>query len=85
VPLAELAVATRPLGSPAHHWAQTATAGHGLGQRGMLVAAQTLYGAILALLSTPELVQKAKREFQNATAQQPYQSPLPASARPESW
>lgn len=85
VPLAELAVATRPLGTPAHHWAQTATAGHGLGQRGMLVAAQTLYGACLALLGTPELVQKAKREFQNATGQQPYKSPLPASARPESW
>lgn len=85
VPLAELAVATRPLGTPAHHWAQTATAGHGLGQRGMLTAAQTLRGALLTLLGSPDLVRQAGREFQAATAQQPYKSPLSTDARPEAW
>ena len=85
VPLAELAVATRPLGTPAHHWAQTASAGHDLGKHGMLTAARTLRGALLTLLRSPELVQQAKSEFQRVTAAQPYQSPLAADARPEAW
>ncbi len=85
VPLAELAVATRPLGTPAHHWAQTAAAGHGLGKHGMLTAAQTLSGALTTLLGSPELVEKARSEFLRATGQAPYKSPLPAEARPESW
>ena len=40
VPLAELNVATRPLGTSAHHWAQTACAAHPVGYKGMAVAAK---------------------------------------------
>ena len=35
VPLAELNVATRPLGTAAHHWAQTSCAAHPVGFKGM--------------------------------------------------
>ncbi|TMQ28661.1 MAG: amidohydrolase, partial [Deltaproteobacteria bacterium] len=42
VPLAELNTATRPLGTAAHHWAQTACAAHPVGYKGMAVAAKVL-------------------------------------------
>lgn len=85
VPLAELAVATRPQGTPAHHWAQTASAGHAIGKKGMMVAAQTLAGAVRTLLATPDLVRSARAEFQRSTAGSAYQSPLAADAVPEAW
>lgn len=85
VPLAELAVATRPQGTPAHHWAQTASAGHAIGKKGMMVAAQTLAGAVRTLLATPDLVRSARAEFQRSSAGSAYQSPLAADAVPEAW
>lgn len=85
VPLVELAVATRPLGTPAHHWAQTASAGHAIGKKGMMVAAKTLAGSLTKLLASPDVVQQARSEFQRATADAPYQSPLTRDAVPESW
>ncbi len=85
VPLAELAVATRPQGTPAHHWAQTASAGHAIGKKGMMVAAKTLAGALQTLLSTPDLVRSARAEFARSTADSPYQTPLAKDAVPESW
>lgn len=85
VPLAELAVATRPLGTPAHHWAQTAAAGHAMGKKGMMVAAKTLAGALSVLLSSPDVVRRARAEFAGSTAGSPYQSPLASDATPESW
>ncbi len=45
VPLVELGVATRPLGTVAHHWAQTACAAHPIGYKGMMVAAKVLAAA----------------------------------------
>jgi aminobenzoyl-glutamate utilization protein B len=53
VPLSELNIATRPLGTVAHHWAQTSCAAHPVGFKGMLVAAKVL--AASAWISSPIL------------------------------
>lgn len=85
VPLAELAVATRPLGTPAHHWAQTTCAAHPTGRKGMMVAAKVLAASVHDLLRDPKLVNSARAEFTSATKGQPYRSPLSPDARPATY
>jgi aminobenzoyl-glutamate utilization protein B len=82
MPLVELGVATRPLGTPAHQWSQTSCAAHPVGHKGMLVAAKVLAASALDLLRKPEAIRAAKEEFAKATRGKPYQSPLTADARP---
>ncbi|MGZ3444189.1 MAG: amidohydrolase [Myxococcaceae bacterium] len=83
VPLSELAVATRPLGTVAHHWAQTSCAAHPIGFKGMLVAAKVLAASGVDLLSDPAVVAAAKADFLKATDGKPYQSPLAPDAKPQ--
>ena len=82
VPLAELNVATLPLGAPLHSWAQTVCAAHPIGQKGMMVAARVLAAAALDLLSDPALVKAARDDFERETKGKPYVSPLSADAKP---
>jgi aminobenzoyl-glutamate utilization protein B len=82
VPLAELGVATRPLGTAAHHWATTACSAHPLGAKGMMVAAKVLGASMLDLLADPSAVAAAKAEFVKAAKGRPYQSPLASDAKP---
>jgi aminobenzoyl-glutamate utilization protein B len=82
VPLAELNVATRPLGTAAHHWAQTACAAHPLGYKGMEVAAKVLAASAVDALTEPALIKSAHDAFVAETKGKPYVSPLPADAKP---
>jgi len=83
VPLSELNVATRPLGTVAHHWAQTTCAAHPLGYKGMMVAAKVLAASGVDLLGEPAAVAAAKADFQKNTGGKPYQSPLASDAKPQ--
>ncbi|MGZ6123673.1 MAG: amidohydrolase [Myxococcales bacterium] len=82
VPLAELNVAARPLGTASHHWAQTSCAAHPLGFKGMHVAAKVLGASLLDLLTDPKAVAQAKEEFARSTQGKPWVSPLAADAKP---
>ncbi|HEX2690103.1 MAG TPA: amidohydrolase [Kofleriaceae bacterium] len=82
VPLAELNLATRPLGTAAHHWAQTSCAAHPLGYKGMAVAAKVLAATAIDLLTDPALVKAAHDEFAVQTKGKPYVSPLAPDAKP---
>lgn len=85
VPLAELAVATRPQGTPAHHWAQTSCAGADVGRKGMHVAARVLAKSLEALLASPAKVAEARAEWVKTTKGKPYVSPLAEGAKPARW
>lgn len=85
VPLAELGIAVRPLGTAAHHWAQTSCAAHPLGRKGMIVSAKVLGASLVDLLQDPAQVKAAKQEFQKATQGKPYVSPLAADAKPRTY
>jgi len=76
VPLAELGVVTRPLGTAAHHWAQTSCAASPIGWKGMMIAAKILAASSIDLLSDPAIVKAAKDEFKIQTQGKPYISPL---------
>ena len=81
-PLAELNVVTRPMGTAAHTWGQTACAIHPLGLKGMDVASKVLGATAVDFLQNPKLVSDAKAEFARATKGKPYQSPLAMDAKP---
>ena len=83
VPLAELNVAARPLGTASHHWSQTSCAAHPLGFKGMHVAAKVLGASLVDLLTDPQAVAQAKQEFARSTQGKPYVSPLAADAKPQ--
>ena len=82
VPLAELNLATRPLGTSAHHWAQTTCAAHPLGYKGMAVAAKVLAASTVDALTDPGLIKAARAELLVQTKGKPYLSPLPPGAKP---
>jgi aminobenzoyl-glutamate utilization protein B len=82
VPLAELDVSTRPIGTVVHHWAQTSCAAHPIGYKGMLVAAKVLAASTVDLLTDPATVKAARDEFRKTTEGKPYLSPLPPDAKP---
>ncbi len=82
VPLAELGVVVRPLGTASHHWAQTSCASSPIGWKGMLISAKVLAASSVDLLSDPSIVKAAKDEFKIQTKGKPYISPLPQDAKP---
>jgi aminobenzoyl-glutamate utilization protein B len=82
VPLAELGVAVRPLGTAAHHWAQTTCAAHPMGLKGMLVAAKVMGASMVDLLADPAAVAAAKGEFAKSTKGKPWVNPLPPDSKP---
>jgi aminobenzoyl-glutamate utilization protein B len=84
-PLSELNVAARPLGTAAHHWAETARANHPVGFQAMIVAAKVLAASAVDLLSDSALVQAARDDFQKETRGKPYVSPLSPDAKPRSY
>lgn len=73
VPSVEIVTACRPVGVAAHTWEQTACAGMGIGQKGMILAARTMYKTGLKLLLSPELLEKVKEEFEASTEEMKYQ------------
>jgi aminobenzoyl-glutamate utilization protein B len=82
VPLAELTVATRPLGTASHHWVTTSCSKHPIGFQGMQVAAKVLGASLVDLLTDRNAVAQAKEEFAKATQGKPYTSPLAPDAKP---
>ncbi len=81
-PLAELGVATVPLGAPFHNWNVTSCALHPIGFKGMAVASKVLAASLVDLLREPAALKAASAEFAKATGGKPYRSPLAADAKP---
>lgn len=71
VPTGGLNVASYTYGAPGHSWQIVACTGMSIGEKGMLVAARTLAGATLELLTSPTLVVEARRDFEARRAKTP--------------
>lgn len=71
-PTAQINTATWPVGVDSHTWQATAASGSGIGVKGMLYAAAVLGGAACDLMGRPDLLAKARQEFAEATAGEPY-------------
>ena len=77
VPTVQMSAATVPLGCPGHSWQHTASSGSSIGKKGMLVAAKTMALCGLELVGHPEVIDKAKAEFDEKTKDSPYKCPFP--------
>ncbi len=64
VPTVGLSTATWVPGTPAHSWQAVAADGMSIGLKGMVVAAKTIALTAVDLFTQPELITKAKAEFE---------------------
>lgn len=81
-PTAQFRTACVALGTPGHSWQFTAQAGMGIGHAGMIAAAKILAEAGLELVTRPEIIAKAKEEFQRSTGGKPYKCAMPPEHKP---
>jgi len=82
VPLAQFTTACWALGTPSHSWQATAASGSGIGFNGMIFAAKILAGAIVDIFQNPEIIEKAKEEFKEATGGREYKCLVPEGTEP---
>lgn len=71
-----------PLGVPGHSWAITATGAMSIGHKGMLHAAKAMAIAAAEIVDDPDLLARARDEFQRATDGYTYRAPIPEGAEP---
>jgi aminobenzoyl-glutamate utilization protein B len=81
-PTAQISTCCQVLGASSHSWEVVATSGSSIGFKGMLMAAKVMALAALDLETKPELLKKAREEFEKATRGKTYVSPLPEDAIP---
>jgi len=60
-----------------HQWPTTACAGHSIGMKGMLQGAKAMAVTALKAVENPEIIAKAKEEFDKATNGKKYICPIP--------
>jgi aminobenzoyl-glutamate utilization protein B len=65
-----------------HEWHAAITPTSSIAHKGMVTGAKVLAGSILDLLTGPELLQRARVEFEQSIKATPYFAVLPADAKP---
>jgi aminobenzoyl-glutamate utilization protein B len=66
-----------------HEWKAAVTPVSSISHKGQVAGAKVLAASIIDLLTSPELVQKARAEFEVESKQTPYFSLLPPDAKPD--
>lgn len=80
-PTGKVQICTMCSGTGGHTWQRTAQGKSGLAHKGMLYAGRVLAGTAVDLLATPQLLEKAKREWETRLRGKTY-VPLPAEVQP---
>jgi aminobenzoyl-glutamate utilization protein B len=81
VPVGQLTAATYTFGAPGHSWQIVACTGTGIGEKGMMVAAKALAASAIDLYRSPELVKKAKADFEAIRKPLDYVTLIPEGQR----
>lgn len=81
-PTAQFTTACIALATPGHSWQYTAQAGVGVGHAGSIAAAKVLAEAGLEILTNPDIIVKAKEEFEKSTGGKPYKCAMPPEHKP---
>jgi len=81
-PLGEFVTACHVVGSPGHSWQNVVTSGMSIGHKGMIKAAQIICLTALEFMDNPELVEKARNEFNKMFKDKIYESPFPKGHKP---
>lgn len=77
VPTTMATIATANLGAPGHSWQIVSSSGGSIGLKGMVYAAKILAATGVRLAENPDLVKKAKEEFDAMMAGESYICPIP--------
>ncbi|AOW80889.1 amidohydrolase [Halodesulfurarchaeum formicicum] len=80
-PTAQFRAASWPVGTRPHTWQAVAASG-GFGRKSAPYAAKVLAGTAYDLFTDPKRLEAAWAEFENATGDRSYESPLPDDAEP---
>ena len=80
-PTAQVHVAVFANGAPGHSWQNVSVGGTSIGHKAAVHAGKVMALGAIDLLEKPELLQKARAEFEKATAEG-YTCPTPADAVP---
>lgn len=80
-PTAQIHVATWPNGAPGHSWQNVSIGRTDIGRKGALHAGKVLAASVIDLMTQPELLEQAKEEFRQRTAEG-YVCPIPPEAVP---
>ncbi|MFX1536080.1 MAG: M20 family metallopeptidase [Promethearchaeota archaeon] len=81
-PTAQFTSACFTIGTPGHSWQSVAQAGMSIGHKGMLNAAKILALSAIELMQKPELIEKARKEFEEKIKKTPYESSIPDGVKP---
>ena len=81
-PTGQITTTCMALGTPGHSWQIVAQGRMGIGHKGMLYAAKVMALAAAEFIQSPELVRKAKDEYQERRSAADYVSPIPDGLKP---
>jgi len=80
-PLGQVFTTCAPYGVQVHTLQATAAFGSSLGMKGMHYAAKAMAGAALDSLLNPDVLKKAKEEFENLKAGKQYECGIPEEVK----
>ncbi|MGG5887455.1 M20 family metallopeptidase [Falsiroseomonas sp. HC035] len=82
VPTVQARGATYAIGTPGHSWQVVAQGKAPAAHTGMVHVAKVMAGTAVDAIRNPDLIAKAKADHAARTGGRPYESPLPADAKP---
>ncbi|MCI6151875.1 MAG: M20 family metallopeptidase [Fusobacterium perfoetens] len=83
VPTAQFSGACFVPGTPAHSWQMVSQGKEGIAVKGMLYASKVLAKSVERLIKNPQLIEKAKEEFNKVTEKKAYSCPIPIEVKPD--
>jgi aminobenzoyl-glutamate utilization protein B len=86
-PTVEFGTATWVLGTPAHSWQAVAQNGVGIGHTSLIFAAKVMAATAIDLLTSEDVLNKAKEEHRQRIGNKQYKSPIPPDNKPplDAW
>lgn len=75
-PTAQVMTASHAVGTPFHSWQLVAQGKSGAAHQGMVFAAKTMASSAVILLENPDLLQRARQEFNAKVEKTPYKCPI---------
>ena len=82
-PVAQISIATWPVGTAAHSWQAVACGKSDFAHKGMLYAGQIIAATAMDICDDPQILSQAWEEFRRRTDGQPYKCPIPKDVKPE--
>ncbi len=81
-PMGQIMTTCAPSAVQLHTWQATASFGSSIGMKGMHLAAQIMAGAALDSFTNPDIIQKAREEFDRNRAGITYKPAIPDDVKP---